>query len=181
MKEIWKPVKGYEGYYEVSNLGRIKALTRTVQGKTRNGKPCPRIVKEHIMHQPNCTNGYKQIALSKDSEVKMYRVHRIVAEAFLDNPKNYPEVNHIDEDKTNNCVTNLEWCSHAYNQCYGNKPAKGERNGMARLTAAQVREIRRRRENGEKLKDIAVDYDISINHVCNISKGTRWKHEALAD
>lgn len=180
MREEWKPVKGYEGYYEVSNLGRVKALSRIVQTKTKNGKSCTRALPEHIMAQPHASNGYLQVALSKGGSPRIYRVHRLVAAAFLDNPYNLPEVNHIDEDKSNNSVSNLEWCDHAYNQRYGNKPAKGERNGMARLSSSQVQEIRRRRASGEKLETIAADYGISINHVSNVAKGRRWRHELSA-
>jgi hypothetical protein len=114
--EIWKPIKGFEGLYEVSNLGRIKALTRK--------KNCNRgwgWIKEHIMKPTNCGTGYYRVPLTnKDHIKKYYLVHRLVAQTFIDNPSNLPQVNHINGDKSNNGVDNLEWCTrednikHAY-------------------------------------------------------------------
>ena len=95
----------------------------------------------------------------------------------MDNPEGLYEVNHIDEDKTNNRVDNLEWCDHKYNNSYGSKPLRGERNPMAKLTIEDVDEIRYRRASGEMLKTIAADFGISINHVCNLAQGKRWSHE----
>lgn len=114
MEEIWKPVKGFEGYYEVSNLGRVRSIDRYVNTKgdskrIRNGR-----VLKGIIH-----NEYVLVTLSKDNLKSKKRVHRIVAEAFLPNPDNLPQVNHKDEDKTNNNVTNLEWCDSKYNMNYG--------------------------------------------------------------
>lgn len=170
--EIWKAIKGYEGLYEVSNEGNVRSLDATVP----YGQFHSRSRKGRIMHQPSSSNGYKQVALSKNGVAKIYRVHRLVAEAFLSNPLGLPEVNHKDEDKTNNRASNLEWCSRKYNNNYGNKPPRGSRNPMAKLTSDQVAAIRERRENGELLQAIADDYGISINHVCNIAKGKRWNY-----
>lgn len=181
MSEQWKPIKGYEGFYEISNFGRVKSIKRVVTSKTKNGKPSTKMLKERILSLQKSTNGYVQVGLSKEKEVRIYRVHRLVADAFIANPDNLPEVNHIDEDRTNNNADNLEWCTHEYNNNYGNKPAKGEKNGMARLNKTQIQEIRRRRASGESLKSIAADYGISLNHVCNISQGKRWAHEVYAD
>ena len=109
MDEIWKPIEKYPGY-EVSNLGRIKSYK---QDKV-NGK---------IMKPYACTKGYLQIDISLDGRKRKNRVHlavhRLVAIAFLPNPDDLPEVNHKDENKTNNCVDNLEWCTAKYNNNYG--------------------------------------------------------------
>jgi hypothetical protein len=99
---IWKPVVGYEGVYEVSNTG----LVRRVYSKTY---PYPRLLKQ------STRRGYLSVDLSKNGKSKTYTVHRLVADAFLPNPNKYEQVNHIDENKANNSVENLEWCTCSYN------------------------------------------------------------------
>lgn len=122
MKEVWKNIKGYEDLYQVSNLGRIKTI------KTN------RIRKNQIDR-----NGYERIMIRN----KLLYVHRLVAEVFIPNPKQYREVNHKDENKLNNTVDNLEWCSREYNNSYGNRDNK-------------VR---------EKLKIKIEQYDLQGNHI----------------
>lgn len=102
--EIWKPIKGYEGLYEVSNLGRVKSLPR----RGTYGI-------EHILKPSPNKKGYPQVQLCKNSEYCPKRVHRLVAENFIPNPDNLPQVNHIDGNKLNNNVENLEWCTNEYN------------------------------------------------------------------
>lgn len=114
--EIWKPIKGFEGLYEVSNLGRVKALARK--------KICNRgwgWIKEHIMKQTTANSDYYRVPLTNKEHIKKYYlVHRLVATSFIPNPKELPQVNHIDGNKLNNRVDNLEWCTrqdnikHAY-------------------------------------------------------------------
>lgn len=116
-KEIWKSVKGYEGYYEVSSYGRVRSLDRMV---TRSdGKK--RLFKGKILKMCFCGSGYLYVTLSKNGETNNKYPHRLVAETFLPNPNNLSEVNHKDENKTNNCAENLEWCSHLYNANYGTR------------------------------------------------------------
>ena len=110
-KEYWKPVIGYEGLYEVSNWGRVKSLERY------NLSNCLR--KGRILKQKQCKDGYKSVTLYKDGKRKIIFVHRLVAQAFIPNPNNYPYVNHKDENKQNNIVTNLEWCDAKYNTNFG--------------------------------------------------------------
>ena len=119
INEIWKDIKGYEGLYQVSNFGRVKSLER----ESWNGKAYF-IKKEQIRTILKDTGGYYYIGLTKEGKTKNYMVHRLVAEAFIPNPDNYPEVNHKDENKLNNCVDNLEWCTSKYNANYGNRNNK---------------------------------------------------------
>lgn len=111
--EVWKPIMGYEGLYEVSNLGRVKSLDRMVINYRGSF-----IRKGEIKAICNLSKGYKGVLLCKDGKQKTHKVHRLVAEAFLPNPDNLPQVNHKDEDKTNNRVENLEWCDNKYNINY---------------------------------------------------------------
>lgn len=113
-KEVWKDIKGYEGYYQASNLGRIKRLEREI--KTRNGKgEHKRILKENILQGFYCPKGYVRVLLTRDKKNKTYMIHRLIAETFIPNPDNFPQVNHIDGIKNHNNVENLEWCTQSYN------------------------------------------------------------------
>lgn len=115
--EEWKPVVGYEGLYEVSSMGRVKSLKRTITGKDG----ITREIKERILKPGIAENWYPTVNLSKNGNVVTFRVHRLVATAFIPNPKNLSDVNHKDEDKTNNSVDNLEWMSHKDNSNYGTR------------------------------------------------------------
>lgn len=107
MEEIWKPVPRYEEYYEVSNLGRVK---RTKSGiGTQSG----RILKGYT--DPD---GYKRVDLTVNNKSKGFFVHRLVATAFLSNPENKPQVNHIDGNKQNNNISNLEWVTQEQNMAH---------------------------------------------------------------
>lgn len=110
--QIWKPIEGYEGYYEVSNFGQIKSIQRKVS-RGNNYKP----VAERILKLSN-NKGYQTVALSKDGKVKYCQVHRLVAKAFIPNPDGLLYVNHKDENPSNNRVDNLEWCTKSYNNSY---------------------------------------------------------------
>lgn len=115
MKEIWKDIPGYEGLYQVSNLGRVKSIKREVGIKLFNIGWSTRTVPESIRKQILYSNGYLGVVLHKKREKKLGLVHRLVAQAFIPNPENKSEVNHIDGDKANNVVVNLEWCTRTEN------------------------------------------------------------------
>ena len=117
MKETWKDIKGYEGFYQVSNIGNVKSLKRIVNNSTTYGGKAT--VKERILKPKTDKDGYESVGLRKDGKVKHFRVHRLVATAFIPNPNSYPIVNHKDEVKNNNIVSNLEWCTVRYNNTYG--------------------------------------------------------------
>lgn len=109
MKEVWKDIRGYEGLYQISNIGRVKSLARRTSCKGVLGDGDTREVPEKVL-RCNTVNGYRYASLSKDGHAKVFRVHRLVAFAFIGDPPS-PEyqVNHKDGNKTNNTVENLEW------------------------------------------------------------------------
>ena len=109
MTEIWTPIKGYDGKYEVSNRGNVRSLKYNKQNKIG------------IMHPTRSGAGYLAVTLRDNCKPKVVYVHRLVAEAFIPNPSDMPEINHINEDKTDNRVENLEWCTHRYNVNYGKR------------------------------------------------------------
>lgn len=110
MKEEWKNVEGFKGLYQVSNLGNVKSLNYNNSGKEQ-------ILKQSIRN----SNGSKCVTLCRNGKRQNYSVHRLVATAFLQNPFNYKEVNHKDENRHNNNVMNLEWCNRTYNNNYGTR------------------------------------------------------------
>ena len=116
-EEIWKPIEGYEGLYEVSNTGRVRSFDRYV--KYSNGQI--HLHKGKVLSPIKDTDGYLQVVLHCNGKCKTIKVHRLVAQAFIPNPDNLPQINHKDEDKLNNCVENLEWCTAKYNINYGTR------------------------------------------------------------
>lgn len=119
MDEIWKDVVGYEGYYQVSNLGNVRSKDRIVPCK-KNGqrflKCQPLKLRKHSKNDE-----YWCAMFCKNGKYKRLLVHRLVAEAFIPNPNGFPQVNHKDENGENNCVENLEWCTSKYNANYGTR------------------------------------------------------------
>ena len=105
--EIWKDIEGYENLYQVSNMGRIRSV--------KTGR-----IRKSVTY----SSGYQYVNLSKNNSTKIYLIHRLVAKAFLPNPDNLPQVNHKNEQKDCNMVTNLEWCSKEYNINYGTRNEK---------------------------------------------------------
>lgn len=112
-QEQWRDIKGYENLYQISNFGRIKSSERY--------DSMGRKVTEKIRKQKLNNRGYSQICLNKNGNKKYFLVHRLVAEAFILNPNNLPQVNHIDENNHNNSASNLEWCNNDYNAHYGGR------------------------------------------------------------
>ena len=116
MQEIWKNINNYNNEYAVSNLGNVR------RNDSYNYKGY--YFKEHILSQQIDRLGYCRVYLTKYSKTKAFLVHRLVAQAFIPNPHNLPEVNHKDENKLNNAVENLEWCTHIYNSNYGTRVSR---------------------------------------------------------
>lgn len=114
MLEVWKPIKDFPNY-EVSNLGKIKSLERWIDNNGGQQHLPERILQVDVNKQ---RNSYCQVHLSKDGKVYDKKIHRLVAEAFIPNPNNLPQVNHKDVNPLNNCADNLEWCDQQYNNDY---------------------------------------------------------------
>ena len=114
--EEWRDIKGYEGLYQVSNEGEVRSLNYNHTGTI------------HTLNPSSNNRGYEHVNLFKDGERKMKQIHRLVAEAFIENPDNLPHINHKDENPHNNKVENLEWCTPAYNNAYGGRALRAGKN-----------------------------------------------------
>ena len=166
MIKEWKPVVGYEGLYEVSNMGRVKSLKRLR-------------TKERIIAQFQNHRGYARVTLWKDNSQKKYSVHRLVAEAFIPNPNNLPEVNHIDGDKQNNHMDNLEWCTRSENILHAyrtglEKSIKGAKHHRSKLTQEQadyIRSVYKKRDPIYGGVALAMRFGVSLDTIMNIMRG----------
>ncbi len=158
MKEIWKDIEGYDGRYQVSNLGYVRRVHIY-----RYSEPFK------VLAIRKARNGYLRVGLCNNSKVKFVSIHRLVAETFIPNPNNYSCVNHIDGNKENNRCDNLEWCTHSYN----NKEAY--RLGLAKISKQKIERMRILGLNSGK-KVIQKDFDNNIinifNSTCEASRKT---------
>lgn len=153
--EVWKNVKGYEGLYQVSSEGRVKSL---------------KFSKERILKVGKEGGGYLFVNLCKEGKVKKFKVHRLVASTFLPNPDNLLEINHIDEDKTNNRVENIEYCDRSYNINYGNRNEKmAKSRSIPILQFTKQSDFIRRWESGTQ-----IEKELGIKQ-SNISKCCKGK------
>ena len=148
MEEIWKDIEGYEGLYQVSNMGRVKSVERMKW----SGK-CYYKAPERILKPRKNGGGYLVVMLSKNGKVKTCRVHRLVATAFIPNPNNLPQINHIDENKGNNHMENLEWCDSKYNNNYGTHNKRVSEKLRGRKQSKESVEKRAEKMRGRKLSE----------------------------
>src|SRR3972149_2638335 len=154
--EEWLDIEGFEGSYQVSNMGNVRSCERTETFVSK------RIGGDVLMTRKRCsctlvpsTGDYKTVHLYRDGVMYACLVHRLVAHEFIGNPSEKPEVNHIDEDKLNNRVDNLEYCTRSENALHSVAKFRGEDSGMAKLTNDDVREIVRMLQDGEPQTEIA--------------------------
>lgn len=147
--EEWKDIVGYEGLYQVSNKGNVRSLPRR---NAKNG-----ILKPIITH-----DGYLTVGLCKNGKGKIYKIHRLVATAFIDNPNNLPCINHINEfDKFDNSVENLEWCTVAYNNNYGTGNARRAQSKNYKEIVAKSVAHRNQKAINEKLSKAILQFSIN--------------------
>ena len=186
-EEIWKPIVGYEGLYEISTLGRIKRLEKLVVNKIGSNAPFLRKFPERYVTDSGKSNRYSKVGLLKNKETKYFNIHRLVAEAFIPNPDNKPEVNHIDGIKNNNTVSNLEWCTPRENTQHILKLRRSQSKkwGNASLSDKQVIEIleflKENTQKGIRVKHglhayIGRKYGVSRKVIINIYEGRVYKH-----
>ncbi|MBQ3990209.1 MAG: HNH endonuclease [Bacteroidales bacterium] len=129
MEEVWKQIQGYEGKYDISNMGRVRSYAQSKDGRIIKGNPDGK--------------GYLYVKLYyTPQKYRMQKIHRLVGNHFLPNPNGYPQINHKDEDKRNNCVDNLEWCNNEYNHSYGTRDVRaGASNRCCPTTSKEVYSI----------------------------------------
>ena len=169
MEDIWKDVSGYEGLYQVSCSGLIRSIDKIINGCNYK----PRRIIGKILTPYISLNGYLTITLSKNNVLKNHRLHRIIAKAFLSNPQNLPEINHKNENKRDNNITNLEWCTKLYNIRYGNGISK-----RSKLNTNQVFSILK---DGRTLKEIAKDYNVHFTTISQIKRRIIYKQVLLTN
>ena len=167
MSRIWKPIKGYEGLYEVSNDGHVRSVSRKVHYK--NGALRFWEGQEITPHADK--DGYMKVGLSRNGSQTSKSVHRLVAMAFIENPNHLPLINHKDENKANNNVDNLEWCTNQYNCLYSNTPQK-----MIAATKVSVLQMTRNGEvikRWESMSEAGRSLGISFKHISRCVRGER--------
>lgn len=161
LSEFWRPVNEYNGYYEVSNFGRVRSVARTIEG--RWGKT----VRQGCLLMLNRANSkYVKVALCKDGVVSQMQVHRLVLDNFVGSAPEGFECDHIDYDITNNVLTNLRWLSRTDNQ---------NRRRHIKLNLALAKDIVKRYMLGKKKSELAKEFNISSHHVYKVVSGKRWK------
>ena len=173
--ELYAPIKGFEGLYEVSTWGNVRSLDRWIVFK--NGKKY--FFKGKILKNRKYNTGYLMIVLYKNGKVKTYSLHRLVAEAFIPNPDNLPCVNHKDEDKTNNYPYNLEWCTVKYNNNYG---TRNERAAKANTNGKRSKKVYQYNKKGNLIKIWVSASEtgrngFNLSHIVECCNGNRKTHK----
>ena len=181
--EVWKDIIGYEGLYQVSNFGNVKSLDREVAPNNR----APYCRKGKICKQSKSNLGYMTVGFTVNNVKVNKYVHRLVAETFITNWSNHPQVNHVDCDKTNNRMYNLEWCTNSENHIHATKNGlnklhlhrvaySGEKNGRSLLTKEQVLEIKQKYIPYKySAKKLSKEYNVSESCITHILNNTSWK------
>lgn len=164
--DIWMDIDGYEGYYQISNLDKVRSLERRI----KNYPSGTRVMKAMPIKTRINTTGYLTVDLSKEGDARRYKVHRLKATAFIPNPNNYPEINHMDGNKLNNRLSNLEWCTSSQNRIHaykeGLKPSK--------LSKGDVDEIIKVYPS-KTLKELGTQYNVTLQAIWAVLHGKNCK------
>lgn len=162
--ENWKQIKNYEGRYMISDLGNVMSSSKPHRATAKTLSPVNQ-------------SGYCAVDLGNGRTIKRHLVHRLVASAFIENPENKPQVNHINGKKNDNRLENLEWCTRSENQLHsiriGLRTTKGVKNSQCKITQENVMSIF---ADQRKYKEICVDYGVSIPTISDIKRGYSWSH-----
>lgn len=180
--ELWKPwiddEKLFENYIEVSTKGRIRSIERTILVTSGLYEGVERRFKSKILAQPLTVHGRKSVRLNFKGRYHIVSSHRLVAQTFIPNPENKPEVNHIDGNPLNNVIENLEWCTHVENCIHRNQVlghCTGEKNGSSKLTRVTVRAMRDAKIAGLTALEIAEKFNSTLGNVRHVIWGKTWR------
>lgn len=183
MNEIWKDIKGYEGLYQVSNLGRVKSLSRIYKHNYFGRETKYKKSKDKILNV-NKNQGYGHVILCKNGKCKQKLLHRILAKAFIPNIENKPNINHIDGNGLNNSLENLEWCTqkenvrHAINHLGAKDNYKTYRNRNEKMILQTIKETNEFVAVFNSAKDLSNILNIPINTIRSYCRnGTPNKHK----
>lgn len=177
MQETWKQIPGLEGLYEASSFGRIRSLDRLSISKTGT----VRYFSGKIISEQWTNRRYADLSIANNGSVKIMKVHRLVAMAFIPNENGFSEVNHIDGNRRNNSPDNLEWVTRKQNNDHAissglKPPVKGSHHGNSKLNESQVAEIKQLLSSGSSGREIARAFHISPTTVCRINRSNSWRH-----
>lgn len=191
MNEKWKEICEYEGMYEVSSNGNIRSVNRKVFHTSNNSM---KTVEGVTLIQEQSNRGYKRVTLSKNGKVEKLSIHRLVAKAFIPNPDNKPHINHIDGDKKNNILSNLEWCTQSENMLHsskvlGNKAGKPMQGKLGKDSPFSKKVVQLTKDDTfvnsfyglhEAQRETGVN-KANIGEVCNgnrkLAGGFKWKYD----
>lgn len=178
--EIWKDIPGYEGYYQVSSIGRVKSLERKTESISPRHNRSHLIIKENIRVAHIKKLGYYEIRLQVNKLRTNHSVHRLVAQAFIPNIENKEQVNHINGIKTDNRVENLEWATRSENVLHAFKIGlacrKGIKNSAAKLTETDVKEIKILLKEGFSIRSLSEKFKVYHSTIQKIKYNHTWKH-----
>ncbi len=161
MTEIWLPIEGYENLYEVSNLGRVRSLEHTVIRKNGVKLKVPGKILKPGTHR----DGYLMVNLSKNGVRRSFYLHRLVATAFIPNSNNVSQVNHLNENKSNNEVSNLEWCTAKENNNYGTRNKRASEKLQKQVLCVELNQI------FPSLTDAAKQLHLSVGNLSHVLAG----------
>lgn len=170
--EIWKDINGFENLYQVSNMGRVRSKDHTVNCVSRNGSSHTRIVKGKILKPGYVRKSQHQTITLSNGRSFTFPLHRLVAQAFIPNPSNFPCVNHIDENPMNNKIENLEWCSYQYNLNYGNALDKRSKSRSRLVMCIESGEI-------STVKELSLRLNVHIDSIYNHLRGNTKSLKSL--